>query len=123
MKHLEDNLQEACVRWFRLQYPNIVIFAIPNGGYRNSREAARLKKTGVLPGVADLFIMKDKYPPPWDMSTAAEAYHGLFIELKTGKNKQTAAQKAFEAKCKAEGYQYKVCRYIEEFIEEVNNYL
>ena len=58
--HKEDNLQKACVTWFRLQYPDVVIFAIPNGGSRNPIEAAKLKATGTLAGVADLFVMKHK---------------------------------------------------------------
>lgn len=28
----EHEEQKAFVRWFRLQYPNTLIFAIPNGG-------------------------------------------------------------------------------------------
>lgn len=119
MKHIEDNLQKACVTWFRLQYPDIVIFAIPNGGKRNAIEASKLKATGVLPGVADLFVMKYKVADePWD-----SFYHGLFIELKAGENKQTQAQIEFEAKAKHSSYAYHVCRSIDEFMKVVNEYL
>ena len=48
MKHQESTLQTACVRWFRYQYPHLVIYAVPNGGSRNVREAQRLKAEGVL---------------------------------------------------------------------------
>jgi len=34
-----------------------VVFAVPNGGSRDAREAANLKVQGVLAGVPDLFIM------------------------------------------------------------------
>ena len=32
------------------------MFAIPNGGYRDVREATRLKKQGVKSGVSDMFL-------------------------------------------------------------------
>jgi len=57
MKHQESTLQTTCVRWFRFQYPNLVIYAVPNGGSRNVREAQRLKAEGVLAGVADLVVL------------------------------------------------------------------
>ena len=73
----EDRLQSQCVRWFRLQYPDTVIFAIPNGGQRSAITGALLKKTGTLAGVADLFLMTP---------TPEHYYHGLFIEMKVKGN-------------------------------------
>ena len=34
-RHEESQLQRICVKWFRLQYPElaILLFAVPNGGY------------------------------------------------------------------------------------------
>lgn len=58
--------QTAFVQWFRLQYPGVLIFAIPNGGARNKATAGKLKAEGVLAGVPDLFI------PRWR----------LFVEMK-----------------------------------------
>ena len=57
MKHQESTIQTSCVKWFRLQYPNLIIYATPNGGSRNSIEAKRLKAEGVLAGVADLTVL------------------------------------------------------------------
>ena len=71
MRHLEDNLQQTCVEWWRHAYPKRLIFHIPNGGKRNLREAVRLKKQGVVAGVPDLFC-----PEP------TKLFHGLFVELK-----------------------------------------
>ena len=51
----EDQEQAAFVQWFRCQFPGEIIFAIPNGGHRNKATAARLKATGALAGVWDLF--------------------------------------------------------------------
>lgn len=125
MKNLEDKLQEACITWFRLQYPDIVIFAIPNGGKRNAIEAAKLKRTGTLAGVADLFIMKWGYY--WkdcgNLGTCLATYHGIFIELKVEKNSQTESQREFANKAMSAGYYYHVCRSIDEFMSTINEYL
>jgi hypothetical protein len=51
---------------FRIAYPGVMIFAIPNGGKRDKITAMKLKNEGVLPGVPDLFI------PAWR----------LFVEMK-----------------------------------------
>ena len=111
----EDKLQAECVRWFRYQYPHYTLFAIPNGGQRNAVTGATLKKTGTLAGVADLFLMVDKW--------GQIMYNGLFIEMKTGKNKQTASQIEFQKKAEGGGYKYAVCRSFDEFQTVINNYL
>ena len=127
MKALEDHLQAECVRWFRYQYPNVVIFAIPNGGSRNPIEAAKLKRTGTLAGVADLFVMKAKWVDEdieiFGFTDYYCKYHGLFIEMKVGKNKQTPAQVEFQEYCQQAGYEYQVCRSFDEFKEVIENYL
>lgn len=102
MKQQESILQSACVRWFRLQYPNLVIYAVPNGGSRNVREAQRLKAEGVLAGVADLVVLL-----PQGKS--------LYIEMKVKGNRQTDNQKAFQQKTEALGYKYYVCYSFDEF--------
>jgi len=119
MKHEEDNLQIAAVRWFRYQYPDVVIFAIPNGGQRNAVTGAIMKATGTLAGVADLFVMCAGNMP--DNST--DIYLGAFIELKVGKNRQTDAQRELARKAMEAGYFYQVCRSFDEFKEVIENYL
>jgi len=52
----EDQEQMLFVQWFRRQYPGIRIFAVPNGGHRHPAVAAKLKATGTVAGVPDLFI-------------------------------------------------------------------
>lgn len=111
-RHLEDNLQENCVRWLRLNYKNVLIFAIPNGGRRNIREAARLKRQGVTKGIPDLFIAH-----PMEKSC------GLFIELKIGKNKMTPEQKEIQDHLWIRGYSHFCCWTFEDFITVVSNYL
>jgi len=59
-KTIPSEHSEQCdfVAWFRAQYPGVLIFAIPNGGHRDKREAHNLKMEGVWPGVADLYVPK-----------------------------------------------------------------
>lgn len=123
MNNQEDRLQASCVRWFRYQYPDVVIFAIPNGGSRNAIEAAKMKGTGTLAGVADLFVMYPKFDEHGLPGYQYVEKCGLFIEMKKGKNNQTPAQKQFETKAKQAGYAYEVCRSFDEFKEITENYL
>lgn len=109
MKHLESKLQIACVKWFRYQFPNALIFSIPNGGGRNPTEAKILKAEGVLGGIADLQIIANGLT--------------FFIEMKTEKGRQNPNQKAFESKVKSLGFKYFICRSFEEFQRIVNTEL
>jgi VRR-NUC domain protein len=102
----ESVLQTACVKWFRLQYPDLIIYAVPNGGSRNVREAQRLKAEGVLAGVADLVVLL-----PQGKS--------LYIEMKVKGNRQTENQKAFQDKAITLGHPYTVCYSFEEFKEVI----
>lgn len=52
-EHLE---QAEFVSWFRKTFPEVRIFAIPNGESRTISSASRLKLEGVSAGVPDLFI-------------------------------------------------------------------
>ncbi len=52
----EHSEQAAFIHWFRHTFPDVLIYAIPNGGNRSAREAASLVMEGVTAGVADLFI-------------------------------------------------------------------
>lgn len=112
MKSLEHDLQVACVQWFRMQYPRLMIFAVPNGGERNIKTASRLKNEGVLSGVADLCILVPN-----------DKFHGLFIEMKYGKNKQSQSQIDFQKYAESHGYAYCLCYDFESFICIVNSYL
>jgi hypothetical protein len=79
-------------------FKKIPIFAIPNGGSRNKLEAKNLKMQGVKAGVPDLFI-----------PVARGNYHGLFIEMKYGKNKTTALQEEWLELLNKNGYCAAVC--------------
>ena len=71
-----------------------------------------LKAEGVLAGVADLFLM---FP--------VKQFHGLFIEMKTDKGRQSENQKEFQTLAENNGYKYVVCRSFEDFKNEILTYL
>jgi len=110
--HFEDDLQIACMSWLSLAYPDIVAFFIPNGGKRNAREAARFKKMGVKKGIPDIHIAEP-----------SGEYHGLYIELKSGKNRLTDNQKQVISKLMKNKYRCEVCYSLEDFMNSINNYL
>ena len=109
MNQDEHKLQVAICKY--LDLCGYEFFAIPNGGLRNIKVAAKLKQEGVKAGVADLFV-----------ALSNGKYHGLFIEVKVGKNRQQPNQKIFEQKVLENGYQYKVVRSIDEMVAVIREY-
>ena len=57
-EHVEQSL---LVQWFRRSYPNVLIFAIPTGGHRHIAVATKMKVTGAVKGIPDLFV------PEWHL--------------------------------------------------------
>lgn len=113
-RYAESDLQTACVRWFRLQYPSLALclFAVPNGGSRNLREAARMKGEGVTAGVADLILLVPR-----------GGYASLCIEMKSAAGRQRPEQKAWQQAVEKAGNRYVVCRSFDEFRAVVDDYL
>jgi hypothetical protein len=87
------------------------LFHIPNGGSRNPIEARNLKYQGVKAGVPDLF-----YPVP------NSKHHGLFIEMKYGKNKVSMYQRDWLHYLNAVGYLAVVCYSADEAFSLINKY-
>ena len=61
--------QVELVNWFRHTYPDVLIYAVPNGGNRSISEANSLALEGVVAGIPDLHV------PEWD----------LYVEMKRTK--------------------------------------
>lgn len=114
MRYYESHIQQACVRWFRLQYPRLALnlFAVPNGGARDAVTGRILKAEGVVAGVADLVLLYPSAP-----------YHGMCIEMKTAKGYQRPTQKAWQEAVERVGYKYVVCRSFDDFRSEITDYL
>ena len=89
-----------------------LLFAIPNGGIRDSHTAGNLKMEGVRKGVPDLFFA---FP--------TAHYHGLFIEMKYGKGRLSPEQKEMIEKLSSHGYRCAVCYGAEEALIALVNYV
>lgn len=55
----EAQIHRAVVDHLRTRAPGLLFWHTPNGGFRNAREAANLKRMGVLPGVSDILALHD----------------------------------------------------------------
>ena len=96
--------QREFVSWFRKTYPDVLIFAVPNGGARGAAAAGRLKAEGVVRGVPDLFV------PPWRM----------FIEMKRQQGGSLSPdQKAVIPYLESVGYRVLVCKGCVDAMEQV----
>jgi len=126
----EYKLQVSCVSWFRYQYSKYYynLFQITNSNelsFLDKSKAAKnmnkMKKSGLLVGCPDLFLSvpADKF----NTSKHNEFYHGFYIEMKFGKNRQSENQKKFEKNIVKYGYKYSLCYSLDEFMNLINNYL
>lgn len=114
MIHEESLIQQSCVKWFRLQYPEYakLLFAVPNGGHRRRVEAAIMQGEGVLAGVSDLILL-----------VPTSRYPYLCLETKTPKGKQCASQKEWQREIEKAGGAYSVYRSFDEFKRIIEEYL
>lgn len=112
----EQEEQETLFEWINWMAPHEPALAaaihIPNEGKRSRAAGAALKRAGLRPGAPDVFI-----PCP------AGPYHGLFIEMKYGKNKPTAAQMRFLDTVSTFGYKTAVCYSADRAIRAITEYL
>jgi hypothetical protein len=83
----EHNHQVGFLIWWRNKFPDVLIFAIPNGSWRDPRTAVKLKKEGVVRGIPDLYVPK----------------HHLWIEFKTETGKLSPEQVAMHRYLRAIG--------------------
>lgn len=90
---LESHIQQAAIFEINVRAPGLVIFSTLGGGYRNPREAAKLKREGARPGIPDLVI-------PY----ARKGYHGLYIEVKRPGGVLSKQQKSFMRFLNDNGY-------------------
>lgn len=95
----EHDLQASIVAecaWRANQDPRWgLLFAVPNGQYRKGQRM----EPGLRAGVPDLFL-----PVPRRATTAHPAYHGLFMELKVGRNEPSGEQQIWLRSLREQGY-------------------
>ena len=93
--------------------PNVLLYAIPNGGARSLATGARLKSEGALAGIPDLFL-----------ACARSGRHGLYIEMKRRSGGRVSeAQRNIFPLLEAQGYGVAVCHGWREAAETVEAYL
>lgn len=105
MKSEEDKLQAECFQWAWNEFPQSrrCLFAVPNGGKRDIREAVKFKATGVVKGTLDLFLI-------WRGTT-------FVFELKTEKGILSEDQKKSISALEGQDARCYVLRTVEDFKE------
>ena len=122
---LPTESQEQCqvVEWFQLAYPTIkdCILAIPNGAHlagtavQRAIKMNRLKREGLRPGAADLFLMVTR-----------GGHAGLWVEMKRQKfvpSDVSKEQREFQVRAIEQGYQSVICGGFEQAKEAISLYL
>ena len=97
------------------------IFAIPNGGKRHIKVAMKMKREGVKRGVPDIFIPITIFK--YDGGQNPQTGSGKFLETKTNEGVLSKEQKEYRYFLFEQGYNYCICRSVEELIIETENYL
>lgn len=102
----ESTEQTIVVARIRQFHPDVVLMSIPNGGKRDPRVAAQMKREGVLPGAPDLLVAEPR-----------DGKHGLFIEMKRVKGRTSKEQDDVIDKLRQRGYEVVVaegadCAYV-----------
>lgn len=118
--HIEDDNQKMLFERIAWELPDVaeIAFAIPNGGKRNAREAARLKCQGVKAGVPDIFVPMGR-----------KGFCGLFIEMKgpivKGKPipRTSVLQLQMHVKLIAEGFRVCTCYGADEAFNVIKEYV
>ena len=89
----EDNLQNAVMTYFKLNYPDAFVIHVPNEGKRSPFERYKFKYLGGVSGVPDILCFS---------KNANKC--GLAIELKVGYNKPTENQKSCLKRLKTQNW-------------------
>ena len=115
----EHKEQCAVIDWWRsacgsYRLPEFALFAVPNGAHLASGYigAGKLKREGMRPGALDL-----------QLAAPRQQFHGLFLEMKFGKNKPSEEQEAFISHLARSGYSVSVHWTADSAIKAIKEYL
>lgn len=105
----ESSIQSSAVKWFTNNYclkhhdPKYVIFSVPNEAIQKMawKQINTFRAMGLKSGVSDLIVLLEGKV--------------LFIEFKTEKGVQTPKQKDFQRAVEMLGFEYHICRSLEDF--------
>ena len=117
-RNIENLHQEALVEWFYRQYPNELLFCIPNQLIRSCEQAIIMSRRGLISGMPDVCV-----------ACPRKEYGGLFIELKQPELSNARCRGLTEAQIKvishlnSRGYLASVAYGVDEAIEMIKEYL
>lgn len=114
---MSENIEQQCLfrwaEWKGKRHPELkLMYHIPNEGKRSKTAGGILKSMGLKSGVPDICL-----PVP------SGTFHGLYIEMKVGKNKTTDKQNEWLENLSNQGYKTAVCYGWERAAKEVLDYL
>lgn len=95
----ECEIQGRCVEWFRANYPEWLIFSVPNEACFKRKQY--FDSLGLLNGVSDTIAVKEG--------------EVLFIEFKRDGGKQSSEQVNFQQKVETLGHRYYVINNLDDF--------
>ena len=112
----EDNEQAMLFQWAEiamLTYPELrLMYHVPNEGKRSVSTGSRLKRLGLKAGVPDIAL-----------PVARGGYHGLYIEMKYGRNTLTENQRIWLDMLRKAGHMTAVCYSFIEAKDVILSYL
>ena len=112
----ESEIQQSCIKWFQLLHRALwedgVLFHIANEGIRLGGQGRRIKREGIVRGVADLCLAMPRH-----------GYGALYIEMKRPDRYQSPEQRTWQKNIERHGNKYVVCKSLDEFIKIINRYL
>lgn len=111
MSDTEHLHQVTFINWFRSNFEDYLVFAIPNGELRAISVAQRLKAEGVVSGIPDLCCLLPRGQALW-------------IEMKKAKGGRVSPeQKAIHEKMQKLGHIVTICNGYEEAIQFLKEFI
>ncbi len=113
----ESIMQCSLISWWAVAHksfgvPEVLLFSIPNGGFRTAITGAFMKREGARRGSSDLFL-----------AASMRGLHGLFLELKRPGGVLSPEQKEFLSAVSAQGYDARCCYSFDEAVTTITSYL
>lgn len=109
----ESKVQASCVKWFTNNYclkhhnPKYICFSVPNEAIQKMawKQINTFKAMGLKSGVSDVIVLLEGKV--------------LFVEFKSAKGTQTPKQRDFQQGVELLGFEYHICRSLDQFKELV----
>lgn len=101
----EYQIQEMCIKWIRAVHPGYLCWSCPNEAA--GTRASKYKRIGLLAGASDLILVKPN--------------RVVFIEMKKLSGRQSKEQRTFQSNIEYLGFEYYICRSLDEFKKIVEN--